>query len=168
MNIRNLKLLIFGFCVWIGGCKVYSFTGASVSPDIKTVNVVNFNNQSENGNTAISQNLTDQLKDKFISETNLTMVSSGGDIEFHGTVTGYSIHGQAPTGEQTTAINRLTITVKVDYFNRHNEKENWSQSFSRYGDYESTKNLVDVEQQLYSDINSQLAEDIFNKAFVNW
>ena len=152
----------------LSSCKVYSFTGASVSPDIKTVSVQNFSNQSENGNSAISQNLTDQLKDKFISETNLKIVGTGGDIEFKGTITGYSIRGQAPTAEQSTAINRLTITVKVDYFNMNNEKENWSQTFSRYSDYVSTKTLAEVEQQLYSEINSQLAEDIFNKAFVNW
>lgn len=51
----------------MSSCKVYSFTGASVSPDIKTVTVQNFGNQSENGNTAIGQNLTDQLKNRFIS-----------------------------------------------------------------------------------------------------
>jgi len=160
-------LLFVVGCV-LSSCKVYSFTGASVLPDIKTVSVQNFNNQSENGNTAVSQNLTDQLRDKFISETNLTVINSGGDIEFRGTITGYSIRGQAPTAEQTTAINRLTITVKVDYANSMNEGENWTKSFSRYNDYESTRTLAEVEQELYSDINAQLAEDIFNKAFVNW
>ena len=74
----NFELQIFNylliFCLLtlagsvLSSCKVYSFTGASISPDIKTVSVDNFNNQSENGNTAISQNLTDQLKDKFISD----------------------------------------------------------------------------------------------------
>lgn len=166
----NILLLFCLTCipVFFQSCKVYSFTGASVSPDIQTVNVQNFGNQSENGNTAISQNLTDQLKDKFISETNLKIVSTGGDIEFKGIITGYSIRGQAPTADQSTAINRLTITVKVDYLNRNDEKANWSQKFSRFSDYESTKTLAEVEQQLYTDINAQIAEDIFNKAFVNW
>jgi len=165
----NGCLLSFALCLFItGGCNVYSFTGASVSPDIKTVSVQNFVNQSEYGNTAISQNLTDQLKDKFISETSLTIVSSGGDIEFRGAVTGWFIKAQAPTAGQTTAINRLTITVKVDYINRKNEQANWTQTFSRYGDYEQSEILTDIEQRLYTEINAQLAEDIFNKAFVNW
>ena len=163
-----LCCLSFVISCLASSCKVYSFTGASVSPDIKSVSVQNFGNQSENGNTAINQNLTDQLKDKFISETNLKIVSNGGDIEFKGTITGYSIRGQAPTADQTTAINRLTITVKVDYTNLVDGKENWSLTFSRYQDYESTKTLAEVEQELYTEINSQLVEDIFNKAFVNW
>ena len=73
-----------------------------------------------------------------------------------------------PTANQTTAINRLTITVKIEYVNRNNEKENWSRNFSRYDDYENTKNLSEVEDDLVKNINSQLVEDIFNEAFTKW
>lgn len=163
-----LVMLSSVVCGLMTSCKVYSFTGASIAPDIKTVTIENFSNQSENGNSAVNQNLTDLLKNKFLSETNLSLANSGGDVEFSGAVTGYSIRGQAPTADQTTALNRLTITVKVDYLNNKNDKENWSQTFTRYADYESTQNLADVERQLVNDINTQLAEDIFNKAFVNW
>ena len=167
-HIFFLLLLSSVVCCLMTSCKVYSFTGASIAPDIKSVTIENFSNQSENGNSAVNQNLTDLLKNKFLSETNLNLANSGGDIEFSGAVTGYSIRGQAPTADQTTALNRLTITVKVDYLNNVNEKENWSQTFTRYADYESTQNLADVERQLVNDINTQIAEDIFNKAFVNW
>lgn len=159
-----VSLILFG----TAGCKVYSFTGASISPDIKSVTIQNFKNQSENANTAVNQNLTDLLKNKFLTETNLKLASSGGDVEFSGVITGYSIKGQAPTADQTTALNRLTITAKVDYRNNVNEKENWSQTFTRYADYASTENLATVEADLMNTINTQLAEDIFNKAFANW
>lgn len=168
LRAAALFFLLVILSVQFTSCKVYSFTGASISPDIKSVTVKNFINQSENGNTAVSQNLTDQLKDKFLSETNLKLTNSGGDVEFSGFITGYSIKGQAPTANQTTAINRLTITVKVEYLNHMDEKESWSHTFTRYSDYESTLNLADVERQLVADINKQIAEDVFNKAFVNW
>src|SRR5687768_1581262 len=106
----------------ITSCGVYSFTGASIPPEVKTVTVQSFGNLSENGNTAINQSLTDLLKNKFLTETNLKLINSGGDIEFTGVITGYSIRGEAPTGDETTAINRLTIEVKVDYFNKLDEK----------------------------------------------
>lgn len=167
-HLVSLVLLWSVVCGLMTSCKVYSFTGASIAPDIKTVTVNNFANQSENANMTVGQSLTDLLKNKFLNETNLNLANSGGDVEFSGVITNYSIRGQAPTADQTTALNRLTITVKVDYRNNINEKENWSQIFSRYFDYESTQNLADVEAQLINDINTQLAEDIFNKAFVNW
>lgn len=150
----------------MNGCKVYSFTGASITA--KTVTVNPFGNQSENGNTAINQTLTDLLKNKFLTETNLNLVNSGGEVEFSGVITSYTIKGQAPTADQTTAINRLTISAKVEYFNRLDEKQSWTQTFTRFSDYESDQNLADVETQLMTDINTLIAEDIFNKAFVNW
>lgn len=165
VKVAILACMLF---VSLSGCGVYSFTGASISPEIQTVKVSYFTNQSQNGSTEVSQGLTDLLKDKFISETNLNLVDTRGDIEFKGAITGYHIRGQAPTASQTTAINRLTITARVEYINRKNEKENWVQSFSRYDDYESTTSLVDIESELITTINAQLAEDIFNKAFVNW
>lgn len=166
--MKKLIVLFLSCSFLVSSCGVYSFTGASISPDIKTVTVQNFGNQSQNTNARISQNLTDQLKDKFLSETNLNLVDRNGDIEFKGAITKYDIRGQAPTANQTTAINRLTIAVKVEYTNRHNEKENWTQTFSWYDDYENTQSLESVEEELYQNINAQLAEDIFNKAFVNW
>ena len=150
------------------GCGVYSFTGASVSPDIKTVTVSYFANTSSNGSTALNQGLTDILKDKFVSETNLVLQDRGGDIEFRGTVTRYTIKAGAPTATQTTAINRLTVNVKVEYLNRLNDAENWSKEFSQFEDYENTESLTDVEDDLIISVNEQLAELIFNEAFVNW
>lgn len=170
VNSKLIMLILLSsvVCCLMPSCKVYSFTGASITPDIKSVTVRNFANQSENANMTVGQNLTDLLKNKFLTETNLNLANSGGDVEFSGVITNYSIRGQAPTADQTTALNRLTITVKVDYVNNMNEKENWSQTFTRYADYESTENLATVEADLMNTINTQLAEDIFNKAFVNW
>jgi hypothetical protein len=39
---------------------------------------------------------------------------------------------------------------------------------ARYRDYESSQNISDIESALIEEITNELAEDIFNKAFVNW
>ncbi|GIV34615.1 MAG: hypothetical protein KatS3mg031_2150 [Chitinophagales bacterium] len=171
---KKIVLRVYGVlsvctvCLFFCGCKIYSFTGASVSPDIKTVSIESFINQSDNGNVFISQDLTEQIKDKFLSETNLKLVPNGGDLEFSGVITGWRISSQAPTANQTSAINRLSITVQVQCTNRIYPKESWNQTFTRYDDYDSSLSQADVEQQLTRSVNAQLAEDIFNKAFVNW
>lgn len=161
VTILALALLVFS------GCKV-SLTGASIPADVTTFTIYNFTNQSPNGSAILQQNLTDALKEKFVTETNLKQVERNGDIEFKGVVTGYEIEGKAPTGNETSALNRLILTVKVEYINHKDESANWVTSFSRFADYESTVNLATVESQLLSDINSQLTQDIFNKALVNW
>ena len=72
------------------------------------------------------------------------------------------------TGTETTALNRLTITIKVDFLSRKDELQNWSQTFSRYEDYESTKTLSQVEGDLLPKLSEQLADDIYQKLTQNW
>ena len=42
-------------------------------------------------------------------------------------------------GDETAAMNRLTITVSVSFTNKFDETQNFEQSFSRYADYSSTQ-----------------------------
>jgi DNA-directed RNA polymerase subunit M/transcription elongation factor TFIIS len=154
----------------ISGCKVYSFTGASVSPDLKTLSIESFLNKSQNANTAISQDLTDKLKNRLVQETPLRLIPANGDLEIKGYISNYITNSQAPVGGNNTlgALQRLTITVKVECSNKKNEKDSWEQSFTRFADFPSTTPITQVERELWDVINRQIVDDIFNRAFVNW
>ena len=69
---------------------------------------------------------------------------------------------------ETAGKNRLTIEIKMEYKNNFNKKENFESIFSRYRDFSNSENLVDVESVLIEEITTELLEDVFNKAFVNW
>ena len=119
-------------------------------------------------NPTLSQSFTTGLKDKIQSQTPLTIVNRQGDYEFEGEITGYSVAPVAIQGNDVAAMNRLTITVRVRFTNKFDETQNFDQSFSRYADYASSRNLSSVEGTLVSEICDALTDDIFNKAFVNW
>lgn len=146
----------------------YSFTGASIPENVKTISVQTFQNFAPLANVNLTQTISEDLKDKFISQTNLELVVDEGDLQFEGSITGYRVIPVAIQGDQTAALNRLTITVKVKFENTKDEKQNFETSFSRYADFDSSKNLSEVEDALISDINDQLTQDIFNKAVSNW
>ena len=78
------SLLLLTSCLAITGCGVYSFTGASISPEIKTISIATFPNQASLVQPSLSQVFTEKLKDKFVSQTNLTQINSSGDISFEG------------------------------------------------------------------------------------
>ncbi len=167
--VYGLWTVLFLIAISYSSCKIYSFTGASVSPDLKTIAVENFVNKSQNGNTSITQDLTDKLRNRFVAETPLKITTVDPDLEMKGTLVNYAVSSQAATGGVgLAALNRLTLTVRVEFTNNKNEAENWEQSFSRFADYPSTSNLLQVERELIEDINRQLSDDIFNRAFVNW
>ncbi|MBK7148746.1 MAG: LptE family protein [Bacteroidetes bacterium] len=150
------------------GCKVYSFSGASIPPDVKNFSVELFANRANNGPPALSQQFTDQLKNKFQTEANLRLVSSGGDLQFRGTITGYTINSESAIAGTTSGLNRLTVNVEVEYVNTKDEKDTWTQTFSRYAQVSSSENIVAVENQLIFEINRQIVDDIFQKALVKW
>ncbi len=156
-------------CLVVVGCKVnYSFTGASIPEDVKTVSVKTFQSYAPLANANLSQTFTEALKDKFLSQTNLDLVAQDGDLRFEGSITGYSVTSVAIQGNETAALNRLTITVKVKFTNTKDDKLDYESSFSRYTDYESSQNLASIEDGLIAEINDQLTQDIFNKAVSNW
>jgi len=117
----------------------------------------------------LSRVFTDALKDYFTSQTNLILVDRNGDLSLEGAITGYSVQPVAIQGNETAAMNRLTISVTVKFTNKKNEKQNFENKiFSRYQDYPSTQNLAAVQNDLIKLINDQLISDIFNLAVVNW
>ncbi|MEJ6737176.1 MAG: LptE family protein [Flavobacteriales bacterium] len=151
------------------GCKMnYSFTGASIAEDVKTVSVKTFQSYAPLANANLSQTFTEALKDKFLSQTNLDLATRDGDLQFEGSINGYSVTSVAIQGNETAALNRLTITVKVKFTNTKDKEANFETSFSRYLDYDSSQNLSSIEDELIKDINDQLTQDIFNKAVSNW
>ena len=149
-------------------CKVsYSFTGASISPDVKTIAIPFMTNSSSYVIPTLSRTITDALRDYFTSQTSLQVVDRNGDLELTGTITGYTVTPVAIQGNETAAMNRLTITVSMKFVNKKNPKQNYDQQFSRYQDY-PVADLNTVQDRLNAVITDQLVQDIFNKSVVNW
>lgn len=165
MKITSYFFLLF---IVLQSCGIYSFTGASISSEINSVSVSNFSVLAPSSPPVLSNLLSETLKDKFNDETNLSIFSNNGDLQFEGEVTSYSLKPIAIQADETAAQNRLTITVKVKYTNTKDDEFNYHANFSRFRDYSSTQELSSVEQQLLEEIAQELVEDIFNKALTNW
>jgi len=171
LNNRSKKylvvVLVLSLCL-ISACKVrYSMTGASLTTE-KTISVQYFQNRADIVNPTLSQEFTEALKDKFISQTSLEMVTDGGDLNFEGEIVGYSTDPAAITGDETAALNRFTIRIKVNFINEVDPSKSFEYTFRHYADYDSQNSLDAVEGELVPEILENIIEDIFNKAVVNW
>jgi len=169
---HQVSLLLFLLIIVVGsltGCKVsYSFSGASISPQVKTVSIQYFQNRASLVQPGLSQYLTDALIDKCKAQTNLQNVNGLGDVNFEGEITDYNTRPLTVAADAEAASNRFTITVKVKFTNSVDPDLSFEQSFSRYQDYNSNIDLSQVEQDLSAKIIEMIVEDIFNQAFVNW
>lgn len=145
----------------------YSFTGGDVG-DAKTFSVDFFQNFAPLVNPNLSQLFTEELKDIFVQQTNLKLRPDDGDLHFEGTIVDYSVMPISAQANLSSSQSRLTITVNVIFTNKLDEKKNFQQRFTRFADFSSDQNFAAVEDALVRQINRELAENILNKAIVNW
>lgn len=164
----KIAVMVLALVFVCQSCGIYSFSGASIPAEAKTVSVQYFPNHAQLVNPMLSNNFTNALRDAMTNQTTLDMVETGGDIAFEGEITDYKTTPVAITSGQTAAMNRLTVTVQVRFSNRIDDTKDFEQSFSRYEDYPSDQDLNSVQESLTTTIIEQLVEDIFNKALVNW
>jgi hypothetical protein len=168
MNKFILSITFSLFLLILGGCKIkFSFTGASISPEVKTFSIKYFPNLASLGPPTLSQTFTQALKDRFLSQTNLTLVNKGGDLNLEGNISNFSTQPAAISGE-TAQKNQLTVTVYVKFSNKINEKQDFETSFTRFEYYDSKQNLSAVQDALLKTIIEALVDDIFNKSVANW
>lgn len=169
MKKNNIYIFIYITISILSSCTLnYSFTGASISPDTKTISIQYFNNNATLAPPTTSQKFTEALRDIFNTQTSLSFVPKGGDLNFSGAITSFTTSPLAIQANQISATNRLTITVTVKFENKNDEKQNFETGFSRFADYSSSKTLTEVQDDLIKEINSQLVQDIFNRSVTNW
>ncbi len=171
MNLNRIYisvLIVITMVIGSSSCVSYSFTGASIPPDAKTISVQYFDNNADFVNPTLSESITTAIKDRFTNQTSLVLLRQSGDLQIEGVITDYKSTPQAITAGQTAALTRLTITIKVKFINLLEPENNFETTFSRYEDYNSTYDLAEVQDGLVEIINKMLVDDIFNKAVVNW
>lgn len=174
--MKKIKIFYFLLSVVISSCGIYSFTGASISPDVKTISFQNFYNNSPLGPSNMSVLFTEMIKDYFERNTSLTLVDEDGDLEIDGTIEDFSLSPVAPTADggrnsqYFTGLTRLTVRVNATYLNNTDDQFNYeNKSFSFYKDFnQNTEELSSNEQEFLEEIFDQIILDIFNASVANW
>ncbi len=161
--------LIIGLVLVSQSCGTYSFSGASIPPEMKTISVQFFENTSALVVPYLSQQFTEGLKDRIRNQSRLSIVRTEADANFEGRITDYSIRPVAIQGNDRAGLNRVTVTVMVKYTNVLKPELNFEQSFQAFQEFSLNQGPIQTqEQKLLALIIRQLTEDIFNKAFANW
>jgi len=166
MKIITYLLLILTTLAFTS-CGIYSFTGAKI--DAKTIQIDYFPNNANLVEPTLSQKFTVALQDLFLQQSNLNLVKNEGELQFEGEIIDYTIFPTAATAEQTAALNRLTIKVKVRFFNNLNEDDNFEKTFSHFYDYGANEQLIgNTLEDALSEIFERITQDIFNASVAKW
>ena len=163
---RTALLILFPFIVC--ACTVsVSFQGGRLNYDlVKTITIHEFPNRTPNY-PLLSQVLDRALRKRYIEQTRLVSVNNNGDIEIEGEITSYTIQGMA-VKENYESLTRVTISVRVKYTNNKEANRDVDQTFSAYQEFDASKSIDEVQDNLVREIVDELVDKIYNETVANW
>ena len=159
-------LLFTVYCSLFTAC--YTFRGASLDPNLKTIQIQNFQFQTAGGPPNLSLQFNEKLKEYFQRNTSLKTTNINPDLMFEGAITGFTVEPKAASSDDKGGLNRLTITISVKFTNAKNDEKSYDQEFSFYQDFAQTQTITAVQGELVPKILDQIVLDIFNKTAGEW
>ncbi|MBT9187481.1 LPS assembly lipoprotein LptE [Zobellia russellii] len=156
----------------LNGCGVYNFTGGNVGT-ATTFTVPRFQNYATQnpGSTfepGLERDFTLALQDRILNQTSLDLTSSNGDLLYEGEIVEFRISPMSATAQQTAAQNRLSMAVKVRFYNKTKQDADFDQRFSFFYDYPANSQLSAVKTEALEVIFERITQDIFNASLADW
>lgn len=161
--ISAALVLIVGF-----GESCYTLNGVSISAETQSFYVAQFDVTTTEGPPGIGQRFSELLKQRINNDTRLAFADTDPDVEFVGSITGFTITPEAPNPNTGSDLNRLTIRVQVDYTDTKVPDNSYSQTFSDFVNFDGAADPLSVQEDLIEELFDRLSEEAFNKAFSNW
>jgi hypothetical protein len=168
-KLSGLILLLLSLS--LSGCGIYSFTGTTISPDIRTISISNFENPTGEGPANLTQVVTTSFKNYYRRNSNLTILQENGDLQLEGQIVSFTVTPAAiqRDGQQDIAsLNRLTLGIQIRYTNTKNPEEDFNQLFSITQDFPLDQDITQLSPAIIDQMTERLVTDVFNKSVANW
>lgn len=167
MNLK-IKIITILTLLLLVSCNVkYNFTGTG-KINAKTFQVNYFQNIAEIVEVGIERTFTQKLQNTIQNQTNLDLVTSGGDLLYEGEIVEYRITPMASNANQQSSQNRMTITINVRYSSKNSEEDNFEKRFSFFHDYDANLLPSAVLNEALEIIYERITQDIFNESLAKW
>lgn len=142
---RHYKIIVIAlFCIvtvcgMFPGC--YSFTGASVPPHLKTLEISTSEDKSGFGIAAYRQNLTELLLDKFRRDNSFELVRERPDARLITTIVSIVDVTSVVTSGELENERKITVRVQADYEDQVKRRQIWSKTFEQFAVYNVNEGL---------------------------
>lgn len=156
----------------------YTFTGASLHKDIKTIQINEFMDNSALKNPTLAQQFYIDVQNRFLQRTTLKGTKQNPDILIEGeiidynpsspaTVSSSSVQGVTGNVNQTSQ-NKMTISVKVHYENKIEPQKNFDRTYTDEATYSSDLDINQIEERQIKIVTERIINKIFNDIIADW
>ena len=165
--ILTVTLLLVGV---LTACTVsYKFTGTSIDyTKTKSITLDKFPIRANYVWSPMESMFYNTLSDAFAQKTKLKVLKRGGDLQLAGEIVEYSQTNKIISSDGYSSQVQLKITVNVRFVNNVKHEEDFEQKFSATAEYDSKKQLAEVQEQLVQEMITDIVDQIFNATVANW
>jgi len=168
-NKWNLPLVLCLLLIF-ASCKIsYDFNGASIDYEkTKTIQIDNFPIRSAYVWAPMQSIFQNRLTDVFAQQTKLRQVKKNGDLVLSGEISGFDQYNKAISSDGYSSQVQLKMTVNVRYTNNAKHEEDFERQFSATTEYDASQQLINVQEELVTQMVKDITDQIFNATVVNW
>ncbi|MBO4611629.1 MAG: LptE family protein [Bacteroidaceae bacterium] len=170
--MKKIAFLIFNFSflILLISCTVsYKFNGASIDyTKTKTIQIDNFPIRSAYVWAPMQAIFQNKLTDLYASQTKLKQVKKGGDLVLAGEITGFDQYNKGISADGYSSQVQLKMTVNVRFTNNARHEDDFERQFSATTEYDASLQLINVQEELVTQMVKDITEQIFNSTVANW
>lgn len=171
-NIARLAaiLLVLSCTILYTSCTIsYKFNGASIDyTKVKSIQIGNFPIRSTYVWSPMQSIFQNKLTDIYASQTRLKQVKRNGDLVLEGEIVGFDQFNKGISNSGYSNQVQLKMTVNVRYTNNKNHAEDFEQKFTATSTYDATQQLINVQEELVTEMCKDITDQIFNATVANW
>ena len=170
MGYRHKHILLLVLLLVLQACSVsYKFNGASINyQTTKSISIADFPNNAALVYPQLSNMLSETIRDQYVRQTRLQVLTKGGNLELEGELVGYELTPMAISADSYASETKLTLTVKVSFTNNVAPEESFERTYSAFQVFDATKLLTDVQEELCNTMVAEIAENIYNDTVARW
>ena len=98
----------------------------------------------------------------------MAIVSNEGDFKISGIITEYKTESVASSSNTGSLKNRFTMTVKVIFECPKHKDMNFTESISKFQEFNASETFQSIESRLSEDVSTQIIQEIFNNVALKW
>lgn len=142
----------------------------SMPEEWKIFHLQTLDNDAPNTPLSYAMTLSEDIKDGVQNNTRLLLGTSPemAQVLIEGRIVSFSVDPIALQEGDNAAQNRLTVSVQLEIFITAPEEDKMTMTSTRFVDYPSSQDLSSIEDDLLSEIDKQIVQDVINKLLSNW
>ncbi len=165
--ISSMTLLLVGV---LTACSIsYKFTGTSIDyTKTKSISLDKFPIRANYVWSPMESMFYNTLSDEYAQKTKLKVLKRDGDLQLSGEIVEYSQTNKSVGSDGFSMQVQLKIVVNVRFVNTKKHEEDFEQRFSATTEYDSSKQLTAVQDELVQEMIDDIVDQIFNATVANW